>query len=445
MTPGQTIAAISSATGTAARMILRLSGPDSINISQKVWAGPIGAPPGNGAFRGQFRFRDLTIPGWIYIFRSPRSYSGEDTVELHIPGNPLLARLLLDELLKLGARAAEPGEFTFRAYMNGRIDLTEAEGVAATIAAGNEQELIAARQLLSGELARRLAPMIDSIADTLALLEAGIDFSDEPVSFISRDELAGRIRACDDDLDKLLRDAARFEKLSHEPRVVLVGRPNAGKSTLINRLCGSERAVVSSIAGTTRDVLWAEAALERGMVRVADVAGLEDSAADAPSHIEGQMQEHALRAIEQADVVVHVRETGDARPPIATPTSPRIWVLSKCDRASTSESTDAGTSSDHSLKVSAHTGFGLAALRHALDAACFGAAAVGASLALNVRHVRAIDQAREALSRALAAEGGAEFTALELREALDALGSILGRISPDDLLGRIFSTFCIGK
>src|SRR5665213_3048030 len=183
MIQGDTIAAVSSGITPAARIILRLSGLRAFPIAAKL--SPDLQPQTPGAFQTKITIRGLTVPAWLYLFVSPRSYTGEDLIEFHIPGNPLLAKMLLEDLFKAGARAAEAGEFTARAYFNGRLDLTEAEGVAAMIAAVNEKELSAARRLMSGELARRLAPVIERVANTLALLEAGIDFSDEDISFLT--------------------------------------------------------------------------------------------------------------------------------------------------------------------------------------------------------------------------------------------------------------------
>jgi tRNA modification GTPase len=479
MTTGDTIAAVSSAVGHAARMIVRVSGPDACRLAAAVWRPrePAHAAPAQtqtvaalppGATRGHLSFAGMTVPGcWMYVFRAPRSYTGEDLVEFHIPGNPLLARMLLDVLTGGGARAADAGEFTARAYFNGRIDLTEAEGVAATIAAGNEGELRAARQLLAGELARRLRPVTDLVAETLALVEVGIDFADEDVTFLAAGEVADRAARADALLRDLLAQSARFERLTHEPRVALVGRPNAGKSTLLNALAGHERALTSPVAGTTRDVLTADVPLRRGLVRLTDAAGLVGNeqgdhgdvhaagetgggGGSAPAEIERQMYRNALRAVESADVVVLVHDVGDDRPAPVLPRQPDLIVRSKADL-----NRPAPRAADDVLHVSAKSGDGLDRLRETLDRLAFGASTGGggggSDLALNARHVRAVSEARDALARAAGrageagAGGGPEILALELREALDALGRVTGAISPDDLLGRIFSSFCIGK
>jgi tRNA modification GTPase len=395
------------------------------------------------------RFADLAVPATLYAFRAPRSYTGDDLIEFHLPGNPLLARLLLDHLSAAGARLAQPGEFTARAYFNGRLDLAEAEGVAATIAASNDRELSAARQLLAGELSRRLRPAIDLVAETLALVEAGIDFADEGISFLGHDDVLARIDRADDVIASLLDESARFEPLSHQPVVVLLGRPNAGKSTLLNALAGRERALVSPVAGTTRDALSVEVPLPGGLVRLIDVAGLEPG--EGPNHggplhdVERQMAERARRAAEESDVLVLVRDATDPRPSVATPRPPDLIVWSKIDLAGDLSPLAPGS------HVSATMGTGLFDLRAELGRIAFGDKAGGgssSSLALNARHVRSVDDAREAiaLARVSAVAGeGAEFIAHDLRAALDALGAVLGAVTPDDLLGRIFSSFCIGK
>ena len=432
-----TIAAISSSVGAAARMIVRVSGDQAGRVGgelAEIWE----ARPGRAIL--------ATIwpgaKGWVYWFAGPRSYTGEDLVEFHIPGSPVLARMLLDEVVRRGgARQAEPGEFTARAYFNGQMDLTQAEGVAATIAAHSERELRAARQLMGGELTKRLSPVMESVAEALALVEAGIDFSDEGVSFMSGEEVKRRCEEAGRALRVILDESARFERLSHEPRIVLVGRPNAGKSTLLNALAGRERAVVSNVAGTTRDAIWAEVRLARGMVRVVDVAGLEEPSA---GEIERQMQEQARREVATADIVVSVEDCSVDDSGIALAREVDLRVVSKSDLLEGEVRADKNVCP--TVMVSAKTGEGLDELKNHMDELAFGPHSAGVGMALNARHVRALGEAIEALERAGAgAEAGAEVMAMELREALDVLGSVLGRMSPDDLLGRIFSQFCIGK
>ena len=273
----------------------------------------------------------MRIPATLYRFCAPRSYTGEDIIEFHIPGNPLLTQMLLEELMKHGARAAEPGEFTARAYFNGRLDLTQAEGVAAAISAHSERESAAARRLLGGELTRRLEPIIELVAQTLALIEAGIDFSEEDVSFLSPTEAHSRIERAAAQLRGLLAESVRFERLANEPMVVLAGRPNAGKSTLLNALAGNRRAIVSPLAGTTRDVVWSSVQLPRGAVRITDIAGLDE--ADPAGDLEQQMHRQAMRAVESADVLVLVIDGTDGRSPIPLRCAVDLIAYSKLDLA----------------------------------------------------------------------------------------------------------------
>src|SRR4051812_24552027 len=435
------IVALSSATGAAARMIVRVSGPIAPRMAREVTSAP--ADPQPSATFTRLRFAGLVVPAWLYVFRAPRSYTCEDLVEFHLPGNPVLARLLLNHLRGSGARDAQPGEFTARAFFNGRLDLAEAEGVAATIGASNENELAAARQLMAGELSRRVRPVLDHVAHTLALVEAGIDFTDEDVTFLGGDALRSRVAEADALLDRLLNDSARFDRVSHQVTVVLVGRPNAGKSTLLNALAGRHRAVVSAVAGTTRDVLSAEVALDRGIVRLIDVAGLDDSDAAPGESIVSQMREAARRAAAEADLVVLARDVTDARPPVDVGRPPALEVLTKADLLERLPQKPA----DGTVAVSAATGWNLEALRERLSVLAFERPNASATLSLNARHVAAVREGREALARAADRASGPspEVVALELREALDALGTIVGMITPDDLLGRVFSTFCIGK
>lgn len=434
MNHANTIVALSSPVTSALRSIVRISGADAFALAARISTqDSLPLEHGRVARQRAVLGDGLAFDVTVYPFRAPRSSTGEDVIELHVPASPFLTGRVLHRLVELGARQAEPGEFTARAFFNGKLDLTSAEGVAATIASSNRAELNAARQLLGGELARRLAPILDQLVQTLALVEVGIDFTEEDVSFISRSDIETNLASAERALCDLSSEAPRIERLSHEPRIVLTGRPNAGKSTLLNALAGKSRAVVSDVAGTTRDALSARVALARGFVMLVDVAGIEDAGDDT---ISNQMQAAAQSQIAQADAVVLLIDVSDSEPPVALAREPDLVVYSKSDLARAPVG---------SLAIDTPRSTGLDALRARLDAIAFGATA-GGSLALNARHVDAIQLAVTSVRRAAAASSaGAEVIAFELRSAIDHLGSILGSVSPDDVLGRIFSGFCIGK
>jgi tRNA modification GTPase len=433
----ETIAALSSNAAAAARMIVRASGPQAHSILNQLCSAQ-----DDSAARTRLSIDGMSVPVWVYRFVKPRSYTGDDLFELHLPGNPLLAGMVLDRIIQLGARRAEPGEFTARAYFNGRIDLSQAEGVAAVVAAANEAELNAGRMLMSGELARRLRPCMEQLANCLALIEAEIDFSDQGTRFVSDEQLAGRLADVERNLSDLLSSSGRLARLSHEPRLVLAGRPNAGKSTLLNALSKSARAVVSPVAGTTRDALTAQVALDRGIVRLVDVAGIETEpgrVAPVSSEIETQMQQRALTELERADAVILVRDATDSRPMLDLPRKTDLIVWTKIDLNNQAiPKTDLG--------VSAPLNLGMDKLRSSLDSIAFGARESSSTLqlALTNRHIQAISAGRDAVARARL-ENASEILAAELRSALDSLGQICGDVTPDDILGRIFATFCIGK
>ncbi len=443
MQTDDTIVAISSAIGRAPRAIVRLSGPRAIEVVDNLCDGAIVAAPSASATNVSLRLHSLDIHATVYLFRAPRSATGDDVVELHLPGNALIVRWAVDAALTAGARTAEAGEFTARGYFNRRLDLPQAEGIAAAIGASNQAELDAARRLIAGVLAERLKPLAAQLAETLALVEVSIDFSEEEVTLLSRAALAERLNGINASLRELVAGSARIDRIHHEPTIVLVGWPNAGKSTLLNALAGMQRAVVSPVAGTTRDLIAVPISLRRGYVRLIDSAGFDSRIAgdDSPiASIERQMQHNVARAIETADVVLLVHEASDRRESPSTTRSPHLIVHSKADLVVDSSRTDG-------LPVSAKSGQGMNELKTRLDELAFGTPSGSTrEVSLNARHFSAISEAIAAIDSALMSlDDGMDVLAWQLRGALDSLGSVSGAVSTDEVLGLVFSTFCIGK
>jgi tRNA modification GTPase len=427
-----TITALASAPPPAERVVIRLSGPASFTAASALTRSSLSP----GVIEASLHLDDLPIPITAWVFRGPRSYTGEDVVELHLPGSPWIVADTMRKLLAFpSVRMATAGEFTARAYLAGKMDLTAAEGVALAVAAADERQLRAARQLLAGTLAGKVRALSETLATLLALLEAGIDFTDEDVSFIAEDALREGIAALRASIDATLTAGAKFSARGEMPVIVLVGRPNAGKSSLMNALLREQRVVVSPVAGTTRDAIYADLQLARGKVLLADVAGFED--ASAGDDIAREMAERAREALRTADIVVELVDgVGDDRAVLSR--APDLTVRTKQDLPSF-------IARDGMMSVSAATGHGLSELRAALDAQIFGQEG-GQAIALNSRHVGQLQAAAGSLGAAGAAIGsGDEFVAAALREALDHLGEITGVISPDDVLGKVFATFCIGK
>lgn len=430
--------------------MIRLSGPATAEV---LAATVPGAPAARGAGAGRLRLgagRDL--PVLVMRFAGPASYTGEDAAEILLPGNPHLVERVMDVLLGFaGVRRAGPGEFTARAFLNGRMTLDEAEGVAALVAARNDAEVEAAGRLLAGAAGAEHRAWADEVATLLALVEAGIDFSDqESVVPISREELARRVSAMAGAIGARLGASAGRESRREFARIVLVGEPNAGKSTLFNALLGRGRAVVSPVAGTTRDVLEEELDLSReapgaGCVLLCDSAGL-----DARAEREGGMAQHVAQAAAKsaaagADALLWCDPSGRfdeaCLPAVAGGRAACvIRVRTKGDLPGVA-ARKGGPGED--LAVCALDGWNLGALRRAIADAGADAGSSGAAGVIP-RHRRALAEAREHLGR-VPESAGLETAAASLRLALNALGDITGRIAPDEVIGRIFATFCVGK
>ncbi|KLI98291.1 tRNA uridine-5-carboxymethylaminomethyl(34) synthesis GTPase MnmE [Luteimonas sp. FCS-9] len=441
-TPTDTIAAIATAPGAGGVGIVRLSGPRASEIAQAL-CGRALRP--RHAHHVHFEDEDggTLDDGVAIAFVAPASYTGEDVVELQGHGSPVVLQQLLARCRALGARLARPGEFSERAFLNGRLDLAQAEAVADLIAAGDVRAARAARRALDGAFSSRCDALAAELLHLRVHVEAMIDFSDEPIDALGGDVVAARLDALAGSLGTLLAEAEQGRRLRDGVHAVIVGPPNAGKSSLLNALAGSARAIVTDIAGTTRDLLHETVRVAGAELTLVDTAGLRE-AGDA---IEREGIRRARAELRRADLAVVVL---DARDPQAgldavaddiADVPAHVIVHNKADLLA------GGDAPGDGLYVSAHTGAGLDALRAALAAHVAGPVAGEGAFTARQRHVDALRAADDAVvdARDTLQAQSLELTAEALRIAHDALGEITGRVLPDDLLGHIFSSFCIGK
>ena len=439
-----TIAAIATAPGAAGVGIVRLSGPRARAIGQALCGVRLRAR------RAQYaRFRDgdgATIDDGIALyFAAPRSYTGEDVVELQGHGSPVLLAQLLRRCLALGARLARPGEFTERAFVEGKLDLAQAEAVADLISAGSEAAARAARRSLDGEFSRRVDAVVEQLTQLRMYIEAALDFPDEDIDFLAAPELRQRLAGTSGDLAQLLRDADRGKRLVDGLHAVIVGAPNVGKSSLLNALAKDDRAIVSPTAGTTRDLLREQLILDGVALTLVDTAGLRASA----DPVEAEGMRRARAELARADVVLAVLDDRDAAAPRALAlelgaAAVVLWLHNKCDLDATPAHAATRADGEH-LWLSARTGAGLEALRERLRSLAGGEG--GGSFSARARHLDVLAQAQAHLAQADAqlSAGHAELAAEELRQGQLALAQITGPIDAEALLGRIFAGFCIGK
>ena len=444
-----TIVAPATPLAPGARAAVRLSGPHAFEAIDSIACQPIERMRGVGPTRlrlpaGEFPALAIRLPG-------PASYTGEDTVELLVPGSPTLVRLLVETLLaRPGVRHAEAGQFSARAYLNGRLTLEQAEGVAATIAATTKDQLEASHRLLAGQSGRRYAAMVDRLASALALVEAAADFAEEEhVIPISAGDLRERLAATLDELVAELAGRRGREGSNARPLVVLAGAPNAGKTSLFNALLGHRRSVVSPNEHATRDAIIAPVSIDHPalgevLVDLADLPGLPGegtSRLDAQEH--ASVQQVIDTALSRADVVLLCDPDGSFEWPDAGASTLRLRT-----KADAPDTRSAGA-----LPVSVRTGLNLDALRLAI-AEAVESSRREADAGLLPRHTNLASRAAAAIERALAtlahdppenAPIEAELVAAEMRLALDALGELGGHVSPDEVLGRIFASFCVGK
>jgi tRNA modification GTPase len=435
----ETIAAVATPPGEGAIAMVRLSGPDT----QKILAGLFKArsprpKPRMATFGILLDGEEMVDQVLVTTFEAPASFTGEDMAEICCHGGVLLAARILELVLRHGARAAEPGEFSQRAFFNGKIDLTRAEAIMDIISARTPLALRAAAQQLEGRLGTEILSLRDSALETVAHLEAFIDFPEEGIDPATGQLLLEKIQNLLARTTALLATADEGRILREGVRVAIAGKPNAGKSSLLNRLLGMDRAIVSEIPGTTRDTIEETACLRGILYRLTDTAGLRKSA----DPIEREGVARTERALEAADLVLHLFDASTEEIPSALRGN-ELLVANKSDL--TCPELPA-----HAIPVSCATGAGFDQLLNAMaDATGLRQLTSGQSLAaINSRHKALLESARASLESASAlvqANQAPELAAIELRAALDFLGRIVGNTDTEDILGEIFSRFCIGK
>lgn len=441
MLADDTIAAISTPPGEGAIAIIRISGPQAIEIAGRMFRGrqPVEKLSPRTLHFGVFHENGTRLDeGLLALFPAPGSYTGEPMAEIHCHGGVLVSAHVLETILAAGLRAAEPGEFTRRAFLNSKMDLTQAEAVMDVIRASTPRALHAAEEQLEGRLGREIQKIQAAIIGIVAHLEAYIDFPEEGIEPHVGEGLLADINKAGESISHLLATAGEGRILREGVRLVLCGAPNAGKSSLLNRLLGFERAIVSPTPGTTRDTIEEFASLRGIPFRITDTAGLRET----QDTVEREGVERARKAIEHADVILHVIDVTTTETPAIS--ADEIVVFNKID-LHTGFSAPTG-----SHPISSLTGTGIDTLVDAIVAKARGDRPTEAPMlaAINARHQACLKRAAESLRQAAAEleqQSPPELVAVPLRAALDAVGEVTGASDIEDILGQIFSTFCIGK
>jgi tRNA modification GTPase len=467
-----TIAAIATPLGEGGLAVVRISGPQTFAIADKIFQ-PLGkqslkpsAAPTHTIHYGKIVRNDRTVDEVLLaVLRAPHTFTCEDTVEITCHGGILPAKLVLDAILENGARLAEPGEFTRRAFLNGRLDLAQAEAVADLIHSRTELALAAANEQLAGKLSQRVNQLRDEMMQTLAHVEAHIDFPDEDIAPNTREQLIEQLENGVKFMDELLRTANEGQILRRGIRAAIVGRPNVGKSSLLNQLLGHDRAIVSPIPGTTRDTIEETANIRGLPVVFIDTAGLRE----ARDEIEQEGVRRSHESLAKAEFILHVLDASeqltaaDEKYLAEFAGKKRILVVNKVDlprklklpdkvgTARRAVRSDARAARPYLIAdVSCLSGQGIETLKDAIKELVWSGEIKASMLQvmINSRHQDALNRSRAATIRtldALRANATLELVAMDLRIAVNAVGEIVGKTATEDLLDSIFSQFCIGK
>ena len=440
----ETIAAIATPPGSGGIGILRLSGAKALAIGEALCHNNI--KPGLIQFR---RFFDtdhqLLDHGICLYFKAPRSFSGEDCVEIQAHGGPIVLDMLLERLCELGARLARPGEFSERAFLNGKLDLTQAEAIADLIESGSRAASRAAMRSLEGRFSQQVHSLVDEIINLRAFIEAALDFAEEEIDFLDNPDISRRLDDCNQHLEKLLAQAEQGRTLQEGLSISLAGLPNAGKSSLLNYLAGYEAAIVTEIEGTTRDVLREHLSLKGIPLKVNDTAGLRES----QNPVEREGVRRAWETIEQADVIIYLVDSSKGLTTADREIIDRLAnaglhiVFSKSDLLAADQQRDPDI-----LYISTLSGAGMEMLIQRITGQVSDYNQDNQAFMARRRHVDALLRARESVQQAThsfnSTQSG-ELMAEDLRGAQRYLNEITGEFTSEDLLGKIFSTFCVGK
>lgn len=452
-----TIAAIATPAGTGAIAIVRLSGPDSVNIADQIFQGSqsIKGISGQSVIYGKIvepQSKNIVDDVVVLKFMSPASYTGQDIVEIHCHGGQYVVCKILKLVLQLGARPADPGEFTRRAFINGKMDLVQAESVGDIIQAQTEKSLFLSHQQLEGQLSQTLSGLQKKLREQCGLLELELDFSEDDVEFTSRSSILEKISELRSHLKKLA-DTFQYGRIVREgAHLVIVGAPNVGKSSILNRFLDKDRAIVTSTPGTTRDTIEESLDLDGQLFRVSDTAGLRTT----EDHIEKEGVERTHKQIEQADILLFVidpttpdyeKECGYFHNSLSDKAIKKL-VINKIDIAEQKTLDQIKNTHKNAFYVSAKTGQGFDDLKQGITSLFNYQIPDESAIITKMRHVNAVKKTIEKLTHAeksLRQDYSPEFVAMDLRHALDELSTLTGRVTTDDILNDIFSTFCIGK
>ncbi|MBI5056457.1 MAG: tRNA uridine-5-carboxymethylaminomethyl(34) synthesis GTPase MnmE [Nitrospirae bacterium] len=462
MHTADTIAAISTPQGRGGIGIIRLSGRDAIKIVDRIFISPkkkkIKQTPSHWLLYGHIinpADKEIVDEALVSVMKAPNTYTKEDVVEVNCHGGPVPLRRILELVLSAGARLAEPGEFTQRAFLNGRLDLAQAEAVLDIINSLTEQSRKTAVAQLKGGLSKKIEAIREELIELTAFVEAHIDFPDEDIESPSLKDMKKRARNIQRSLQKLIESSRYGLVLREGLKTAIIGRPNVGKSSLLNALLEHDRAIVTEAPGTTRDVIEEYLNINGIPIRIMDTAGIRD----VKDIAEKEGVKRSLRAMEDADLVLLVLDGSsklhETDMELIGKTGPgnTIFVINKDDLPQKMDlNVGAGLKPAHEkifVRISAKKETGLDELKNKIaETVLHGHAESSADVVTNIRHVHALKKALASIDSFITAAGqktSPEFLSVELRDALDAVGEIIGVTTPDDILNRIFSNFCIGK